>query len=333
MSITMYIRRGGGTCLFINKVTSKCPITMASRSLSVGNSLVTKKLDLFLVRHAESNNNMLNNLIKGDDKEEQLLIRREADCGVSPRGRGQLRLLSEYVCAGGWNDILQRPTTFYSSPMLRCLETADALTSGLPQDKAVIMNVKHDLYEVGGCYKLKDGANVGLPGNTSEEVETRYSSFKCLPGMETGWYPRANKETREEFHCRVGGLAEWVWELVGRTSVAAGSVEEGEGSNQVVLVAHGHLITTLMNYLLFGVPQACLFVHHNTGVTHLQLTVLGDHDQRVGVVQSCNQTDHLHSPQPLATAALCSSDGSGNKVVSLRSGNELVKDRWAKIFS
>lgn len=334
-----------------NMNTSMC--FLMSRSFTVSattNALpsVTKKLDLFLVRHAESTNNVLNGTLKGSKNlEKDLMYARQADCGISPRGKEQLQQLTAYIKSGGWNMILNnRPTTFYSSPMLRCLETAHALTSGMNAsnnslENAVIVNVKKDLYEVGGCYGLDESGqvNVGLCGSTSAEIEKNYSNFKCLPGMEAGWYDKPLKETKDEFNIRVGGIAEWLWGLVEETNVDVDSEEEKRGSNQAVLVVHGHLITTLMNYLLFKEPKSCLFVHHNTGITHIQLTVLNGKD-RVGAVQYSNNTDHLHSPHPLSAAGQCtygrSYDDSGSnggwKGQSLRSGNELVVDRWVSIF-
>ena len=292
---------------------------------------ISKKLDLFFIRHAESTNNVLNDEIKNQENmEEELLIRREADCGVSRRGMNQLKMLNTFVKCGGWNEMLKnRPTSYYCSPMLRCLQTAKALKCERSDNEKEIF-VKNDLYEVGGCYAMSEGVNIGQSGSTSAEIESQFNGFTCLPGMENGWYGKPEKETKMEFNSRVKGVAEWLWEQVELTNVDSSSDEEQSGKNQIVLIVHGHFITTLMNYLLLNEPRACIFVHNNTGITHIQLTIMNN--SRVGAVQFCNRIDHLLQSrnEVFGNNTIIDDDDTGGH---LKSGNELVKDRWAKIFS
>ena len=80
-------------------------------------------LDIVLIRHAESTNNVLNY----NRSDQNWAMSRESDCGVSQNGKEQIKLLHKYISGG--KDIYSPKTTVYSSPMRRCLEKATSFTT------------------------------------------------------------------------------------------------------------------------------------------------------------------------------------------------------------
>jgi hypothetical protein len=164
-----------------------------------------------------------------------------------------------------------------------------------------------------------------------------------LTGMESGWFAgRFSKETVPDFQRRMTAIASWLWDLAdtdgeaeakSTTPTSTGIFENDSTSNignngsssssssdnrkthnTVVLVCHGHVITTLMNLFLFNTHRACIFPHYNTGITTLQLAIAPS-GKRIGSLQSSNAVPHLQ-----------------HKDEYLKSGNLLVTDQWIKIF-
>ena len=137
---------------------------------------VDGQVDLILVRHAESGNNVLAEQIRqthGPDVPEATLIGLEArmrhpDCGLSERGHRQLEQLSRY----DWSDYFMKAGAFprckvFTSPMQRCLLTARAVASSLQSSMDAPVAVHPGLFEEGGCYRNHaDGTPLGLPGAT-----------------------------------------------------------------------------------------------------------------------------------------------------------------------
>jgi hypothetical protein len=165
--------------------------------------------------------------------------------------------------------------------------------------------------------------------------------------MESGWFAgRLSKETLPEFQRRMTAMASWLWDLAeidGETEAksttpttstgifeintndstsnignnggsSSSSSDNRKAHNTVVLVCHGHVITTLMNLFLFNTHRACIFPHYNTGITTLQLAIAPS-GKRIGSLQSSNVVPHLQ-----------------HKDEYLKSGNLLVTDQWIKIF-
>jgi broad specificity phosphatase PhoE len=95
-----------------------------------------------------------NNL--GHDVDEEILVKeekklRQPDCDISDKGTFQAVNLGSYLSGGGFEKTFKSlPSTFVfvSSPMLRCLRTAELITQNLN----VTVYVHPDCYEDGGCY-------------------------------------------------------------------------------------------------------------------------------------------------------------------------------------
>ena len=82
----------------------------------------------------------------------------------------------------------------------------------------------------------------GVRGSTKSDIESEFSYFKCNEYVSPhGWYQKELKETNNEFEIRVIGIVEWLWEL------SKSNTLEG-----VVIVAHGNLLSAVLNGLLSG---------------------------------------------------------------------------------
>jgi len=287
-------------------------------------------LDIVLIRHAESFNNAIYAQIRDAlgleyseeafEAEEKKL--RKADPDLSTRGQRQASLLGTYFAQqGGLSSTFGVPSetewSVYSSPMDRCLKTSEQIARSLPD---IRVNVRGDLYESGGCFENQvpevEGAScttIGKPGRTAVQVEAEYgASFSCVPGlMENGWYYGHDaEETNEEFKARSLRVVEWLFAM--HADSVANASRRG-----IVLVIHGNLISAIINGLISknsSVHQA-LFVHNNTGYTHLQLLVEGSHS--VVSMQALNRVHHL-----------LQQGESG-----LLSGNHARDDHWIQEFT
>jgi broad specificity phosphatase PhoE len=168
--------------------------------------------------------------------------------------------------------------------MQRCLKTAAALSDSISTSLVDPVLVHNRLYEDGGCfYYDNEGKAHALPGATEAEILAKYATFRCLPGMEAGWYCRDAPETTAEFDDRATEVAEWLWreqKCCLETGVEA-----------IFIVAHGNLISGVMSTLLSKHPRTTLFCHYNTGMSLIELHTYRGRD--VAVCQGINRIDHL----------------------------------------
>jgi len=261
-------------------------------------SWLQMKKSIILIRHGESCNNIIYDEIRrthGADVSADILEAEEErmrtpDPGLSERGKKQSRRLGEWIRSkGGVDKAMMGPIVqgvgaweIYSSPMQRALMTAREMVVAMDQPE-LIVRVHPELYESGGCYN-RDG---GISGLGKNEIETTYPGFTCDSGMEEGWYRKSNMETSKEFMERMDRLATWV----------------RAQRHNTVLVIHGNLISGLINRLVLGSEgnslgnMGGLYVHCNTGFSHLQLIPeklkTGDRDVNITAVLAVNRIDHL----------------------------------------
>lgn len=273
------------------------------------------QVDLILVRHAESGNNVLAEQIRqkhGPDVSEATLIAQETrmrhpDCGLSPRGDGQLEQLRQY----DWGDYFLKDGAFpkckvFSSPMQRCLLTARAVSTSLQSSMDEPVVVRPDLFEEGGCYQHQEGGlPVGLPGATWQEISTQFPDFVCTQDSPRGWYDRAYIETADEFRNRAFDLVSWIW------GMQQDMLRSGHGA--LVLVMHGNIMSAIMSTLFCSAPHRALYKHCNTG--HTQIELFSHGGRNMAVCQSVNKVTHLLHEKDLI------------------GGDHAVDDRWIQQFS
>lgn len=142
-------------------------------------------MDLYLIRHAQSENNA------NPDSQ------RVPDPALTEIGREQARRLADHVAS-------LRLTKLITSPFLRTLQTADAIfrKTGLAPE------VRTQLHELGGCYSgFLPAARIGQPGMTRSEVENRFPGFRIEPELNgEGWWRSQSHESLPQARLRAEAL-------------------------------------------------------------------------------------------------------------------------------
>ena len=131
---------------------------------------------LYLIRHAESQNNAL--------PESQ----RVEDPGITELGYRQARHLAERVGGLGL-------TKLFTSPFLRTLQT----TSPIYEATKLTPNVRVALHEEGGCYSGHTPENMaGRPGMGRSDIEREFPGFIVSAELgDGGWWTSASHESHE----------------------------------------------------------------------------------------------------------------------------------------
>ncbi len=144
-------------------------------------------MQLYLIRHAQSQNNAL--------PEEE----RVEDPGLTELGQQQAEHL------GGWIASLKL-TRLITSPFRRTLLT----TEPIRRATSLIPEVRIDLHEQGGCYSGHDfTAKLGRPGMTRREIELEFSGYRVADDIDgEGWWQSKPYETWEAARIRAARLLE-----------------------------------------------------------------------------------------------------------------------------
>jgi len=273
-----------------------------------------KKIDVVLIRHAESNNNVIYETVRqrfqnlplsAEQFEQEVAKLHSPDPVLSPKGQTQAGALGKFIAAGG----LSKPITsaedwkICSSPMRRCLHTSREIGQALNIDVTVVPF----LFESEGCFlSMPGGETVGQPGMKTSEIEDEFPRFSCEAGMENGWYTLPHRESRRQFLDRSESVANWLWELLVQAP------EQRGFKTGIVLSIHGNLIGALIAALF---KSEMLIAHDNTGITHVQLWVDATGKRKLASIHYLNKVDHLHSRPELI------------------SGSDIVKDHWLQEFT
>ena len=128
-------------------------------SFATTSKILPPRLRVTLIRHGESENNILSEV-----GSEAYRKGRFADPPLTDLGRRQAQITAEYLCGDDCNDLIKKPDTIYVSPFLRTLQTSFPTASKLSSASNVV--VWDDIFEISGCHK--DGVPMG--GLTSQEV-------------------------------------------------------------------------------------------------------------------------------------------------------------------
>ena len=196
-------------------------------------------MQLFLIRHAESENNA------------RPLHQRVEDPAITAVGRMQADHLAKWTRT-------MRIDTLITSPFLRTLQTTRAIVDATPQE----VQVWHDVFERGGCYRgFGPHAMEGGPGLGRTDILRHATSNPqhCIVDAsieESGWWGSRPREMDHEVEARAQVVANRLTETFGAT----GKV--------VVAVVHAEFKRWLLAELFRGFIDAHqLGPMRNTGIT------------------------------------------------------------------
>ena len=240
-------------------------------------------MKLYLIRHAESANNVL---YDGTDDSDA----RYPDPEITDIGHQQGRRLAEFL-AHPESEPRQHPfrdgddrafgfTHLYCSLMTRSILTAQYIADACN----LRLEAHPELFELGGIYEMDDsGARVGLPGPNRAYFEDRFPELELPDSLgEQGWWNRP-AETDELF--------------VQRTRTALQNVidQHAESEHCVGLVVHGDFIDQAINELMgverrrdnYRTDWVANWACHNTSISRI--------DVHAGsrTVVYLNRLDHL----------------------------------------
>jgi len=212
-------------------------------------------LELYLIRHAQSTNQVLDEPeSKGFDPHLTDLGERQAILLAGHLGSGRERTRAST------DDI----DALVCSPMWRALQTARPLGEALDLIPEVWMDVHEQVR-----------APETRPGSTRERIEAEFPDYVLPDGItEQGWWNRGG-ESRSETMERAVRVAERLW-------------ESAESDQILAIVSHARFIDSLLKALLNQLPGYDSWYHHfNTGVSRLGLG-----GRRLDV-RYLNRVDHL----------------------------------------
>ena len=291
-----------------------------------------KRTELVVIRHAESNNNVLYDIIRselGSDTpgsviEAEEAKRRDADCTLSNKGFTQAKHLGDYFKDGDGYAVATDSNIddwiIISSPMKRCCLTAQEVSKSLGNKKVIVIP---NLYEYGGCYDhiYENGVyqhkTKGKIGRTVEEIEAEHENFVCynFDKDNKGWYHGNESETIDDFRERCKKVVDWIWSLHDQeySSRRIGK-ETPLGFKHIILIGHGLLNSNIIAHLMgCEDDDKYLVIHNNTGVSKLQLlNVKEKGNKRIAAVKGVNMLNHI-----------------GNKT-ELLTGDHPIQDHWAQ---
>ena len=211
-------------------------------------------MELYIIRHGQSSNNA-----SGDDGQ------RVCDPPLTGIGEAQANQLARYLASDGGGAVGIRPgfrfDRLFSSPMLRAMQTA------APAGKALGIRpeIWIDIHEEGGIWldEGDDRGEVGYPGLTRSEIETRFPGFVIPEAItEAGWWNRP-PEVKSEWRARASRVASVLHERFAGTGERIG------------LVCHGGFANDLLHAVFAGMPDSIYFENPNTAISRLDFNGKG----------------------------------------------------------
>jgi 2,3-bisphosphoglycerate-dependent phosphoglycerate mutase len=238
---------------------------------------------LYLIRHAQSGNNVLIDEIG-----------RSHDPTLTPVGEHQAQKLASYLATqpdmptGPFgqernpDDMPYRFTHLYCSAMHRAVQTAYAVGQAMKM-RPVIWR---DTHEVGGIYLDEpEGRSRGFPGLTRTEMLNYFPEVDLSEEVsETGWWPvESGRESWDQAAERARGVAQVLLQRA-----------ETNPEDQVALVTHGAFMSMVLQWLLTDKNNPGLYyTHYNTAITRV------DFNDRPDTLRLhyLNRLDHLTSDE------------------------------------
>lgn len=224
-------------------------------------------MHLYLIRHAESENNALT---------PDAVHRRKVDPALTTLGCQQRDLLAEQLATGMQMD--GQPyaiSRLYTSAMYRSLLTAEPVAAAL----GLAPRVWPDLHEKYGMYLRRNGHDIGFGGLKRSEIQAAFPNYNLPEAVsERGWYDAdlgREPETRSFYRA---------------IKVAQQLLEWRENDESVALISHAGFLDILLKAIFAQLPSRphdMRYYHNNTAITRI------DYDGRRPILHYLNRVDHL----------------------------------------
>ena len=224
-------------------------------------------MHVYLIRHAQSENNVLTS---------ETMHRRKVDPDLTELGYRQREALADYLANG--SDLGKDGfdiSRLYTSAMYRSLLTTQPVSGALDMRP----EVWPDLHEKGGMFRRQNGTVNGFAGMTRSDILSEFPDYR-LPDTvsETGWYDASlgfEPETRSYYRA---------------IKVAKDLDERSESDAVIALISHAGFLDILLK-AIFGQlpsrPYSMRYYHNNTAITRV------DYDRRGPALHYMNRVDHL----------------------------------------
>jgi len=228
-----------------------------------------------LLRHGESENNVLNLISKQNYRENRF-----ADPALTKIGEAQAQATANYLSGDSCHPLLRKIDRLIVSPFLRTCQTALPISSALGKEGIVWP----DIYEVSGAYEGYEGLPGGVRGVrglTGSEIKKRFG-YQCPVEIENGWNRHEGRESYSDAVIRIAAVASRLRELASQ-QCSSGGIEgreaeaetgnEGDPRETICMVVHGDFIDILLNHLM-GMPcnpAKARFRTYNTSISVIDI--------------------------------------------------------------
>ena len=224
-------------------------------------------MHVYLIRHAQSENNVLTS---------ETMRQRKVDPDLTALGYEQRERLARHMASKRDGDGADYGITrLYTSAMYRSLLTSQPVSEALDLQPALWP----DLHEKGGMFQQQNGRFNGFPGMTRSAIAEEFPGYRIPATVtEAGWYDPAlgyEPETHS-FH---------------RAIKVANELRGWSGSDDVIaLVSHAGFLDILIKAIFEQLPSRpydMRFYHNNTAITRI------DFDRSGPALHYLNRVDHL----------------------------------------
>jgi len=235
-------------------------LSLSSRLALSSPSVPASRLRVVLLRHGESENNVLNEVSNAHYRENRF-----ADPKLTTLGHRQAEATAAFLTSPSpaSHPLLADIDHIYVSPFSRTCETA------LPLVKATgkPATVWSDIWEVSGCYDGAGDETVGVPGPTADLIEERFGyDTSHMEEGGGGFFKLPKRETYGEAVDRITGVA-------ARLRAMAEECAETGQDKTICLVCHGDFIDIILNVLLRMKtnPLIARFRTYNTSLSAIDI--------------------------------------------------------------